>query len=287
MLAKTAKERSFDLTQIATHRDSCLMIRTGTIESTVLDDAETLRFDVLPVIDEFARLCGVVPVTYARQLCTVGRPLELLDPHLELPEIGSQIPVLALLQEFERVRAVIIRKGQNEHDAEVDWFAMVTISDLNRHPFRSQLYPILAELESALAELIDRWFDDPWRWLPHAGEDAQVRLVGRWELEKREGVDTTPVTGCTLIEMINVIGKYDDLGKELGFTSQSQFKKETGSIRDVRNKIMHPVRPLVLKQDDVFRCRNALTKAVNLSERATALNKNLSRQAGSRLRYLP
>jgi len=262
------------------------MLQTGVIERESVDEAELARFDQLPVIDESGILRRLVQVTHARQLLEAGCQLALSDPALVLHEVDAQLPVLTLLEELEKSRAVIIR-DIHDNDQAVDWFAMVTISDLNRHPFRSHVYPILAELEAALAALIDRYFDDPWTWLPLTGEDAQVSHIGRWELEKRRGVDTSPITGCTLIDMINVVARSEELLKELGFRSKTEFKNLTGSFRDVRNQVMHPVRPLILDPEDVGKLHITVRNIVHVTERAVVKNTALSQEGKAPLRYLP
>lgn len=275
-----------NLRQISTPRERCLMLQTGVIERESVDEAELARFDQLPVIDESGILRRLVQVTHARQLLEAGCQLALSDPALVLHEVDAQLPVLTLLEELEKSRAVIIR-DIHDNDQAVDWFAMVTISDLNRHPFRSHVYPILAELEAALAALIDRYFDDPWTWLPLTGEDAQVSHIGRWELEKRRGVDTSPITGCTLIDMINVVARSEELLKELGFRSKTEFKNLTGSFRDVRNQVMHPVRPLILDPEDVGKLHITVRNIVHVTERAVVKNTALSQEGKAPLRYLP
>lgn len=274
-----------NLRPISTPRERCLTLKIGVVDRDIVDEAERARFDQLPVIDETGILRGLVQVTHVRQLLESGYQLELPDPALVLREVNAQLPVLTLLEELEKSRAVIIRDIHKNQA--VDWFAMVTISDLNRHPFRSHVYPILAELEAALAELIDRYFDNPWTWLPLTGEDAQVSHVGRWELEKRRGVDTSPITGCTLIDMINVVARSEELRKELGFRSKNEFKNLTGSFRDVRNRVMHPVRPLILDPEDVGKLHITARNILYLTEQAVVRNAALPHQGKVPSPYLP
>ncbi len=168
-----------------------------------------------------------------------------------------------------------LRGPKNKHripPSDDDWFALVTISDLNRHSFRSLLYPILAELESALAKLIERHCEDPWVWLDTTSEDTQIRLIGRWEYERRRSVDTTPVAGCTLIDMINIVARFRDLRSTLGFASRNKFDDATGSFSNLRNKIMHPVRPLILDPDDVCQLQETLAAILRLTEGTIAAN---------------
>lgn len=285
MNVKLQSEYVVNLERIATPREQCLLFRLGTIDRSVLSEAEKFRFDHAPVLNEVDELLGVVAVAHVRKLYDDGKTLVLADPEIRLNQIDDLVPALTLLQQMQQDRAVVIRDTNGEHES--DWFALVTISDLNRHPFRSHLYPIVAELESALAQLIDQTYSDPWDWITWTGEAAQIGHIGRWELEKRNGVDTSPITGCTLTDLINVIVNSDELRPALGFTSKKQFKDFAGSFINVRNQIMHPVRPLILGSEDVRTLHQRLSNLLDLTSRVNALNDERSRHRKAPLRYMP
>ena len=130
---------------------------------------------------------------------------------------------------------------------------LFTRADLNRHPFRAEIYFALAHLESELAQLIRRSFDDPWDWLDLLSEEKQARIIGYWEISKRRGVDHGPVGAAMLTELLQIATKSDRLRKLLGFESKKLFKSATGRIPDLRNQIMHPVRPLIVDESSVIR----------------------------------
>lgn len=107
-----------------------------------------------------------------------------------------------------------------------------------------------------------------------------------WELAIRNRVDISLVTGCTLIDMINIVAKSADLRLILGFSSRSEYKNATGSFCDLRNQIMHPVRPLILDQDDIRKLQSTLGVILRLSERSGAANAGSSQHNNRSTRLL-
>lgn len=278
-----------DLRRLSTPREQCLMATVGRVDESVVARAEAERFDQLPVLDKSGCLHGLVAVEHVRRLLDGGRELDISDSEIYLGVVDEHPSLFTLLAELSRYRALIYRDGGDSSTSapEQDWFALVTISDLNRHAFRSYLYPILAELEASLAELIDRQFGDPWSWLSLMNEDGQVRVVGRWELEKRNSVETSPIAGAMLTDMIQIASKSKVLRDSLGYSSASQFKDAAGSIPVLRNQVMHPVRPLILAQEDVRTLQARLATIVGLTERVTAANAALAAQGLMSHRVLP
>jgi hypothetical protein len=274
-----------NLERISTPKESLLMFQTGPIDVQRLAEARSRRFDHAPVTDGADQLLGVISVAHVEQLHHAGLPIEPADPELYLHEFADRISLLPFLEEIAERRAVVIRDTDGQHDP--DWFALVTISDLNRHAFRSHLYPLVAELETVLADLIDRTYDDPWSWITWTGESAQIGHIGRWELEKRKGVDTSPITGCTLTDLINVIAKSDDLRPALGFGNRKKFQEFSGPFALLRNQIMHPVRPLILEANDVNELYRRVLNLLELTSRVTALIDERSQDSPEPLRFMP
>ena len=265
------------------------MLTVGRIDPNIVAIAETKRFDQLPVLDPSGTLLGLIGLENVRDRLEGNLALTSSDPELHLSEIEENPPLLSLLAQLSSHRALVLRS--NHHNSEAvtndDWFALITISDLNRHVFRAYLYPILAKLEASLAELIDRRFADPWTWLPSLRPERQVQVIGRWELEKRNSVETSPITGAMLTDMLQVVSMGEELRRDLGFTSKSKFNEHAGSIPNLRNQIMHPVRPLVLCQKDVLKLHSTLEGIVSLTQGVYALNSRLAAQGMHSRRVLP
>jgi hypothetical protein len=270
-------ENTVDLWRISTPGDLCLKAHFGAIDPLVVAEAIENHFDYLPVITPKGRPVGAVAVAHLQSLIDTGTTLEQADRAIVSTKIGPFPSVLSLLAALSSSRAVIVREPKHSDpndDASSD-FAFLTISDLNKHPFRAVLYPILLELEASLAELIDRLLPDPWKWIPTLSDRSQISIVGEWELEKRHGVETYPITSCTLADMFTVLGNVEELHRLLGFSSKSECKKLCGSIPGLRNRVMHPVRPLILTPHDVKTLHQDIERVSHLNIKLDALNAGL------------
>ncbi|MFO0963719.1 MAG: hypothetical protein U0625_12575 [Phycisphaerales bacterium] len=140
----------------------------------------------------------------------------------------------------------------------------VTLSDLNRHLFRAALYPLVAELESGLASLVESVFQDPWEWLETLDKERQARLVGYWEVSKRDGVDIGPLAGAMLSELSTICEATAAIRKPLGFASRGDWCRSLDPVKRLRNGIMHPVRPLLDDEAGVATLRESIAELTRI-----------------------
>jgi hypothetical protein len=50
-----------------------------------------------------------------------------------------------------------------------------------------------------------------------------------------------------LSDLINITAKHEALRSQLGFSSRGAVEKALGGLNDLRNRTMHPVRPLLAR----------------------------------------
>jgi len=163
----------------------------------------------------------------------------------------------------------------------VQIYGLVTRSDLNKHPIRLAIFDCLARFEQGLARLVSAAFDEPWEWIRKLSPESQVRILGYMALSERRGVEHKPVAGAMLPDLLNVIAKTPALLRRLGFRSRGEFDDPTGGLADIRNRVMHPVRPLVLGEEDVRSIRDVLTTADDLGQRVVSALRDIAREATS------
>jgi hypothetical protein len=266
----TAKE----LGRMCTPLQAAVSVAPGPVNPTTLALLEGKGFDQAPVVNAANRaVLGLVETQYLRTLAERGEPLAANDPGLRDDRswfrIGSSVGIDALLETMAQRRAVIV-VGENdstEYGHAESGLGLLTISDLNRHTLRGALYSLMAHVEAQLAALVEAAFPDAWTWIRGLNEGHQVTILGYWELSKRRGVDVGPVAATTLSQLIQVIARSRDLLARLGFASRSQFEDQTGCIPDLRNRVMHPVRPLILDAEDVAAVRRAVAAVCTLATR--------------------
>lgn len=255
-----------DVTELQTPIGSCVSVPIGAVRPDLVERLERAGYDQAPVLDGARRVVGLIDTPRLRQLLTDGRLLTPEDESLYRPTIDSETTVEKLLGVLAASRAaLVVARGSSSP------VGLVTISDLNRHAFRRVIYGVLAEVEDGLARLIEARFSDFWEWLPKLSEEHQIRLLGYVEVTRRRGVDVGPVAACTLTQLLNVVGSFADLRGRLGAESGAKWNDLAGPIIELRNRVMHPVRPMVLGPDDVKRLQIATTALVALYRRVAAL----------------
>jgi hypothetical protein len=265
-----------DLQRLCIPLDRCVAVVPGPVDPKILSVLTERRHEQAPVYDTASRCCwGLVETTHLQELLEAGEPLRSDDAHLRHERrefrVGPFVTIFGLLAKMAEERAVIVLRGSGatEFGCHESVWGLFTISDLNRHGVRSAIYHLLAEVESRLAEWLEALAPDPWMWLQHLDEDQQARALGYWELSKRQSVDVGPVAALTLAQLVNVVARYDTAAELLGYPSRSQFAKSTGQLARLRNRVMHPVRPLILVHADVGQVYRAVLVLEELSARKT------------------
>jgi len=256
----------------------CISVKTGVVDDSILSSLETLGFDQAPVYDSSGKtLLGLIGTSHLRDLQIANRPVDGADPEVadraHWFHLGPFVTVLEILKVLSQRRAVfVVRESWDTEYGYGVWdYGLLTISDLNRQPLRAGLYALLSELESGMAVLIESIYSDPWEWIKVLSENHQVRILGFWELTKRRGVDVGPIAATTLTELIQVTAKNKNVLMQLGYSKRPEFEDQTGVIPDLRNRVMHPVRPLVLSQADVQGVLKAVTSVIDLHKRVKKL----------------
>ncbi len=260
---------AIDLFELAVpFRDAVSLTVGSAVSRQILDIAKSRYLDHLIVVDEAGHPVGFIPTSALQHALDEPAPwvvcIQLVFKHT----LHRHITLDALLEAFEsRTIAAVISHPPEGSDR------FVTFSDLNKHPVRSAMYPLFAELEAHLATLIERRHEDPWRWIAHLDRDKQARIVGYWELSKRDGVDIGPIAGATLHELLTIVRKDSALRDSLGITNGNKWDSLAHSINELRNLVMHPVRPMFSNPDDLAKTRQKLLSLSAL----VAISKSLAR----------
>lgn len=253
-----------NLRDIGTNLDRCLTAEAGTVPTAALiDDLERAHFDQAPLV-QGRKALGVFKAIDLGRLAAHGRPAEPEDlPTAARTILPADCPRDSLLELLSSELGVVARDRD-------EWW-LVTVSDLNRHRFRSSLYATFAELEALVARVIEIVHPgDPWEWLTALREDVQARFVGYWVISQRKGMDIGPQAAGTLTELLHVLEKSKEVRAVLEYRSGNELARVTGGLVDLRNKVMHPVRPLVLSCAEVAAMRLQLEGMADLTTRIRA-----------------
>jgi hypothetical protein len=195
----------------------------------VRSEAKQRRFDLVPITRD-GRIIGVLRVEY-------GEPEPLTDRWL----VSRDTPIPDLLGLF-------VESGQPGFLVlwRQDVVGLVTPADLNKLPARIYLYHLIGEVELALASRIRSHFtDDPSQLLQMLSEKRRNEIESYLAMLAEGNVYVDPMQLLRLSDVINIAAKDETLRAELGFPSRRATENALGGLNDLRNRTMHPVRPLL------------------------------------------
>jgi hypothetical protein len=98
----------------------------------------------------------------------------------------------------------------------------------------------------------------------------------RLDVDARHNLDADVVSYYTFSDLINVVGKTEDI--RLGL-SGSKWSDRTGSLVPFRNWVMHPARAGVTAQYSIEQLRNYDVRLFDLSERIRERLSELARRS--------
>ncbi|MGB9864350.1 MAG: hypothetical protein ACPLPQ_11155 [Candidatus Saccharicenans sp.] len=258
-----------DLKGILIPWEKCLKVTIGPISEILVREMVKKRYDYAPVFSSDApnsQLLGLVSRQRLEKLLSENKELAKDDKEIIFAEIPIRSNLDCILELFSQEPTRIV---SHEYEAEghtlYNAYGIVNKSDLNRPPIRKIIYEILAELEMRLAEYIDSKKTDPFALIESLNEDSQARIIGYWELAKRKNADTGPLAGAMLSELIRIVAK--NYYADLGYKSRNEFEKATGQLPEIRNQVMHPVRPLITDESSCLRLKEALYNAIHLTKK--------------------
>jgi hypothetical protein len=257
--AEDVLDTSVDVSLMYTPIEECVAVQLGPIGTQVLARLSGHGYDDAPVVQD-GRVLGAVSMVELQTLLDQGQDLGVANLRLTdraqwlTSSSKTRVPIFQLLTVLLGDRCTFVCDApRTVLDTAGPVRGFLTISDLNRHVFRAALYGAFAALEAQLAAFIEASCRDPWEWIKSLSEEHQVRILGYWDLSKRHGLDVGPVAAATLTNLLTVAAKSSTIREALGFTKRSEIEKVVGAVPNVRNAVMHPVRPLIGRHDDVQR----------------------------------
>jgi hypothetical protein len=259
--------------ELCTPIEDCSLVQFGPIDEGIVVDLRAKGFDQALVRSASSeREWGLVTAAHLEQLKLDGLELREDDEHIRYREsyleveVQEAVDLLELLDLMRHERAVLVA----EYYVDADGYServhgLLTISDLNRHGMRAVLFSLFALVEAGLASLLSTEFPDPWGWIRILPEDDQARILGYWEVGRRRGVDIGPTAATTLAQLLRVFEK-KTLFSHLDI-SREEFGQLRSGVPEWRNRVMHPVRPLVLEHADVEKLYTVVSHLRTLRQR--------------------
>jgi hypothetical protein len=235
----------------------CFTVSPGYIEARIIEEMDKEKYDYVPVINDKCvyGLAGKKFLTHLSKNSLVLSPTDVevseQSNFFEIKHLSVTLPVL-LGKMSQRMAVLVFQTGDAERYVSISNFiGLTTLSDLNRHEIRFALFRFITTLESNLADFISKYYSNPDDWLKKLNEIDQVRILGYRELSRRNDIEINLIEATQLSNLLNIVAKSNEIIKYLKYKSRNDFEKQTGKISQLRNQVMHIVRPLIINQSDV------------------------------------
>lgn len=253
--------------------EKCLTVKPGYIDSRIIAEMDRENYDYATVVNDKC----VYGLAGKKFLSNLNKHNRVLSPTIAeisdksnffvISHLYVSLPVI--LEKMSQSMAVLVfQTGHAEkYNFISNFIGLTTLSDLNRHEIRFALFRIITTLESNLAKVISNFFSDPNDWLKKLNESDQVRILGYRELSKRNNVEIDFIEATQLTNLLNIVAKTKEIIELLKYKSRNDFEKQTGNISQLRNQVMHVVRPLIIKQSDVLKLLETINFIEDLMKR--------------------
>ena len=214
---------------LATAISKALLLRPDGSASGACREMKKLQLDQAPVIQDGA-VIGTVRRSDMRPQGLVGTYVH----HLEARSfVAADVGLCKLMSYLQEEPFLLVLDG---HEIS----GLVTAADLGRPAARTYFYLLLAQLESALADVIRNQFPDQRRavdLLSLGRQKGHAELVDRLR-QRDDFIDD--VAALSLGDLLVVVGKTSDLVQH--FEIVSSWRHLVRGLGSFRNDVMHPVR---------------------------------------------
>lgn len=231
-----AFENSFTVQLIATPREALRTCVADEKLAGVVERNRSENFDFLPVTepkgvrsgrsDQIIGLVELVPF-----LDGAVNPNRLVHDHMRpLSEenlIGANAGILAFVRDADRQRCRLVISGR-------EISGLVSLSDLQRLPVRAALFTMVTHLEILMANFIRHEYPQSSKWLEFLSEERQEKVRGEIQRSRISDAFVDDLLFTQFADKVRIIRKSSVIS-----LNKSQFKKDLGRVRDLRNALAH------------------------------------------------
>jgi hypothetical protein len=170
-------------------------------------------------------------------------------------------------QIYENYDSLKERLPEEKHDLlfglaqERHRYFIITLPDVNKRPVRTLCYQLLMQLETRLAEMIQKRYESE-----ELFGELNHRTLGLWKQDEINDNKVHIAEHMGIGDIKKVVRKDGDMVDELGFRSKSKFGDQLSGVVSLRNKVMHPTRTLAHNKDHLEKQRDRLERVNELVE---------------------
>lgn len=168
-----------------------------------------------------------------------------------------------------------LSNGRNENDI----VGLISLSNLNSRDFYLYLFNIISFLEVEFAHLIESNKEEAFEILNKAATTKELKaqleeIIARFYEDITNENENHYKEYLYLSNLISII-KHEGKYKSLKYSTVTDFEKNIGIVRDIRNGVAHPVKSLVRNFDDLERINKGISKIFELREKVKSCRQRL------------
>jgi len=228
----------YTVIDIATPRSDLLCWTPGDDRQSIAQQAREYNLTFIPVVTG-GKITGLV--THAS---LESDPEPDVKPLTADWLVAADTPILKIIELFaEQPDRIFLVLGAS------DIVGLVAPADLNRIPARASIYLLIASVEGSLGQLIRKVLPDEEACSQYLSEARLSKLREQQQNAASENLDLGLFDTLYFTDLIDIARRDEQLQNLLGFTATKG--KKFLKIRGVRDKVSHPIRPLISSRKEL------------------------------------
>jgi hypothetical protein len=245
---------------VGINREDWYCYKPGIRQSEVISIMKSKKFDIVPIINE-SDFCNSY-YTYNQD----SLETKIINENEKLYYLTHIRDVIWSMNKDKKTH-YFLSNGRNEHDI----VGLISLSNLNSRDFYLYLFSTISSLELEFSNLIESSKEVAFEILGKNSTNTNLKKQLS-EIEYRINDDENNgnennykeyLYFSNLITLVKVEEKY----KELNYKNVSQFEKNIGLLKDIRNTVAHPVKSIVNNFEDLEKLNKGIEKIFELRER--------------------
>ncbi len=252
---------------IGINREDWYCHKPGMTQQEVRETMLIEKFDVVPIVNKQGFFEKYFTLDEADNTKLKVNMIGTSDRLYYLTHVRDAI----LRMKTENRAHFFLSNGRDQNDI----VGLLSLSNYNSREFYVFLFNLISYTERELADLIESNEIDAFKVLTKLSHTKELweqlkTIRARFEQDRKNNNENDYKEYLYLHHLISLVkaeGKY----QKLGYAKGQDFESGTGLLKDLRNKIAHPVKSLVRNLSELSNLDAALNKLYEFKERLEKL----------------
>jgi hypothetical protein len=259
---KKSIEISLNVASLGIYKEDWYIHKPGVSQSEVKEKMKSKSYDIVPIENKM----GIISSYYFYNQSIDNIQTQNIKDEDKLYYLTHVRDAIWKLRKEKR-QFYFLSNGRHENDL----VGLLSLSDFNCKEFYVFLFSLIAYIEREFAKLIEIEEKVAFEILSKKSDSKELKeqlnnISQRIEDDKKKNIDHDFKEYLYIHHLIWLISS-EQKYKALKYKSESDFVKNTGKFKEIRNNVAHPVRSLIRTTDDLENIDKGLNKLYELKER--------------------